>query len=147
MNWIVLQTRLCDLIPTLSFALVIAVCGLWPVGLVSLSSVVLLYLALIPLLILSCFLHTTHPQSSGNGTNRPTVIADLMKAKRESLYPEIRRPAREIWIEPSLNDIRTFISQHIARCRLLSVDIETSGQRITCIGFAPSREIAIVIPF
>mgnify|MGYP003693843559 CR=1 FL=1 len=28
----------------------------------------------------------------------------------------------------------------------LAVDIETSGRAITCIGFAPRRDIAIVIP-
>ena len=70
-----------------------------------------------------------------------------MKAARESAYPEIRRPPREIWIEPSLSDISEFISTHIAGCRLLSVDIETSGSRVTCIGFATSASIAIVIPF
>jgi len=70
-----------------------------------------------------------------------------MKAARESAYPEIRRPPREIWIEPSLDDIRQFIATHIAGCRLLSVDIETSGSRVTCIGFATSASVAIVIPF
>ncbi len=79
--------------------------------------------------------------------NRPTVIADLIKAKRESSYPEIRRPHREIWIEPSLTDIRDFTQSYILGCDLLSVDIETSGSRITCIGFAPSPRIGIVIPF
>lgn len=78
---------------------------------------------------------------------RPTVIADFMKAARESAYPELRRPPREIWIEPSLDDIRQFIDTHIRGCSLLSVDIETSGSRVTCIGFAPSPSIAIVIPF
>jgi hypothetical protein len=78
---------------------------------------------------------------------RPTVIADLMKASRESLYPEIRRPAREIWIDVSLEDIRTFKREYIDGCDLLSCDIETSGSRITCIGFAPSAETSIVIPF
>lgn len=79
--------------------------------------------------------------------NRPTVIADLMKAHRESEFPEIRRPHREIWIEPNLEDIQRFNQLHIRGCRLLSVDIETSGQRITCIGFAPNSGLAIVIPF
>lgn len=79
--------------------------------------------------------------------NRPTVIADFMKAKREAQYPEIRRPHREIWIEPGIEDIRRFISTYIRGCDLLSVDIETSGSRITCIGFAPSPQLAIVIPF
>lgn len=79
--------------------------------------------------------------------NRPTVIADLMKAKKESAYADIRRPEREIWIEPSLADIRTFRDQFIRGCDLLSVDIETSGSRVTCIGFAPSPRLAIVVPF
>lgn len=78
---------------------------------------------------------------------RPTVVADLMKAARESAYPEIRRPEREIWIEPSLADIRRFIAEHINGCDLLSVDIETAGHRVTCIGFAPNPHLAIVIPF
>lgn len=78
---------------------------------------------------------------------RPTTIADLMKAGRESAYAEIRRPPREIWIEPSLDDIRSFISSHIRGCHILSVDIETSGSRVTCIGFAPSPSLALVIPF
>lgn len=79
--------------------------------------------------------------------NRPTVIADLQKALRESEYPEIRRPFREIWIEPSLDDFARFTSDHIRGCALLSVDIETSGSRVTCIGFAPSPRLAIVVPF
>lgn len=78
---------------------------------------------------------------------RPTAIADFMKAKRESTHGNIIRPEREIWIEPTLEDILEFEANHIRGCDLLSVDIETSGSRITCIGFAPSKRVAIVIPF
>jgi uracil-DNA glycosylase len=95
-------------------------------------------------------LPTLHPASlmyQGQYNNHPTVIADLQKAHRESEFPEIRRLAREIWIEPTLADIQFFHDAHIHGCSLLSVDIETSGSRITCIGFSPSARIAIVIPF
>lgn len=78
---------------------------------------------------------------------RPTTIADLMKAKREAEYPEIRRPRREIWIEPTLEDIYEFDRRYIAGCGILSVDIETAGTAITCIGFATNSSYAIVIPF
>lgn len=78
---------------------------------------------------------------------RPTTIMDLVKAQRESLFPDIRRPNCEIWIEPSIEDIERFISSYVTNCDLLSVDIETSGTRITCIGFAPRSDLAIVIPF
>ncbi len=79
--------------------------------------------------------------------NRPVTIADLIKARREAEYPEIRRAEREIWIEPSIADIERFINEYVRGCRVLSVDIETSGNRITCIGFAPSSSVALVIPF
>lgn len=93
-------------------------------------------------------LPTYHPASIlRNWENRPTLVADLIKARRESAFPEIRRPHREIWIEPNLGDIERFINEHIGVDCLLSVDIETSGSRITCIGFAPSERIALVIPF
>lgn len=78
---------------------------------------------------------------------RPTAVADLMKAKREAEFPEIRRPEREIWIEPDLADIERFYNDHIRGCRVLAVDIETAGNQITCIGFSPDRRTAIVIPF
>lgn len=78
---------------------------------------------------------------------RPTVIADLIKAKREAEFPEIRRPKREIWIEPTLEDLETFYDRFIANCEILSVDIETAGTAITEIGFAPSPTASIVIPF
>lgn len=77
---------------------------------------------------------------------RPTTIIDLAKIALENSFPEIRRPNCEIWIEPSLADIERFINDHIIGCRILSVDIETSGQQITCIGFAPRHDLAIVIP-
>lgn len=78
---------------------------------------------------------------------RPTVIADFIKAAREREYPEVRRPEREVWIEPTLEDLYEFRRQFIDRCQILSVDIETAGTRVTCIGFAPSASRAIVIPF
>lgn len=93
-------------------------------------------------------LPTLHPAFVlRNYSSRPTVIADLMKASRECLFPELRRPHREIWIEPTYGDLSTFYHTHILGCDLLSVDIETSGDRVTCIGFAPSPGIAIVVPF
>jgi len=78
---------------------------------------------------------------------RPVTIIDLMKAERERWFPEVRRPQREIWIEPTIPDMELFYAQHIVGCRLLSVDIETSGNQITCIGFAPRADVALVVPF
>jgi len=78
---------------------------------------------------------------------RPIAVIDLSKAAREAAFPELRRPHREIWIEPTLEDIYAFHEKYIEQCRLLSVDIETVGRRITCIGLAPLSTLGIVIPF
>lgn len=78
---------------------------------------------------------------------RPTTVMDLAKAAREAEFPEVRRPKREIWIQPTLADLETFYDRHIRGCSILSVDIETAGTRVTCIGFAPSPAVALVLPF
>ncbi len=93
-------------------------------------------------------LPTYHPSAVlRQWEHRPTTVMDLIKAKRESAFPEIRRPACEIWIEPTLEDIYVFNETYVRECKLLSVDIETAGSRITCIGYATSAQRAIVIPF
>lgn len=78
---------------------------------------------------------------------RATAVIDLIKATGESEYPEIRRPHREIWIEPTIEDLEEFYDLYIKGCPILSVDIETSGHWITCIGFAPNSNVALVVPF
>ena len=77
---------------------------------------------------------------------RPVALMDLIKGKREALFPDIQLPQRQVWIEPTLEDIYEFDRLYIRECKSLAVDIETSGRAITCIGFAPRRDIAIVIP-
>ena len=78
---------------------------------------------------------------------RPITILDLMKAKRESGHRDIQRPQRQIWIEPTLEDIYEFDKRYIQPSKRLSVDIETAGQIVTCIGFAPNPNVALVVPF
>ena len=91
---------------------------------------------------------TYHPANvMRNWDLRPTVIADFLKAYNESKFPDIRRPEREIHIPESPTDVADFIRAHINGCRLLSVDIETIGAIITCIGFAPDPRHLLVVPF
>ncbi len=78
---------------------------------------------------------------------RHVTVLDLIKAHRESKFPEIRRPQREVWIEPSLQDMETFYERYIRDSARISFDIETFGNQITCIGFAPDESISLVIPF
>jgi len=92
-------------------------------------------------------LPTYHPSAVlRDWSLRPIVVADLMKARRQSKFPEIKRPAREIWVEPTLNHIQLFYDTYVARSSKLAFDIETVPGHITCIGFAPTPDKAIVIP-
>lgn len=78
---------------------------------------------------------------------RPVTVIDLAKAKRESAFSDIRRPKCWVHTEPSLEDMEAFYAQHLISAPYISFDIETSGEQITCIGFSPSTEIALVVPF
>lgn len=79
---------------------------------------------------------------------RPIVVADLMKAKREGEFPELRRPKREVLWSPTLEEVRAFRDQILANPPPeLGADIETANRMIKMISFAPSPASAICIPF
>jgi hypothetical protein len=78
---------------------------------------------------------------------RVILAADLQKAARESRFPGIRRPKRLISIPESIQDCRDYYEAHLRSAEKLSVDIETKGSMITCIGFSPSISRALVVPF
>ena len=95
-------------------------------------------------------LPTFHPAAILPGRQyelRPTIVMDLEKARRESAFPEVRRPERTVFIEPSLEDLAWFYDTHIRDCPRLSIDIETVGEQISCIAFAPSIKMALTVPF
>lgn len=77
---------------------------------------------------------------------RSIVVADLIKARIQSEFPEVRRPQRKILINPSLTDIENFL-QLLPICSALACDVETRNGQITEIGFAPSATHALVVPF
>lgn len=91
-------------------------------------------------------LPTYHPAAiMRNWAHRPITVADLMKAKRESVTPVISRPSRFLLVNPSLAEIRSWVSTHLRdEC---SCDIETKFGMIEMIGFSASPTHAMVIPF
>src|SRR5215471_988481 len=95
-------------------------------------------------------LPTYHPAAILPGRQyelRPTIVRDLEKAKREAAFPEVRRPERIVYIEPTLEDLAWFYESHIRGASRLGVDIETDGDQISCIAFAPSIATALTVPF
>lgn len=78
---------------------------------------------------------------------RPILTMDLSKAAREQEFPDVRRLRRYIHIDPSWSDIQDFYRSYIVPSPVISTDVETIGNQITCIGLAPSHNRALVIPF
>lgn len=76
--------------------------------------------------------------------NRPVMVADLMKARREGEFPEIRRPSRTVLVNPTLSEMESYFAQPHAIC---SVDIETTHGQMASIGFASTRHYSMVVPF
>ena len=92
-------------------------------------------------------LPTYHPSYIlRNWEARPIVIVDLIKALKESQFPEIIRPKRTIEINPSFERIEQFISE-LREASLLAIDTETSGPMITDISFSYKTDYALVIQF
>jgi uracil-DNA glycosylase len=97
-------------------------------------------------LVGSKVLPTYHPAAVlRNWAWRPIAIADLIKAKRESVYAEIKRPQRFILVNPTIAECHEWISAHVgAEC---ACDIETKYGMIEMIGFSANAEHAMVVPF
>lgn len=77
---------------------------------------------------------------------RHVTILDLMKGKNQAEFPEIRTPARRVHIAETLEDCIQ-IEKLLSVCPELTLDIETVAGQISCIGFAPSKDDAYVVPF
>ena len=78
---------------------------------------------------------------------RPVTVLDLTKTKREAAFREVRRPVREIYIEPLLEDMEQYYDEHLVRAERIAFDVETAGNQITCIGFSPNSRKRYRCPF
>lgn len=91
-------------------------------------------------------LPTYHPSAVlRNWAWRPIAIADLMKAKRESAYAEIKRPQRFLLVNSTIAECKDWIARHIKTES--ACDIETKYGMIEMIGFSASPQHAMVIQF
>jgi len=92
---------------------------------------------------------TYHPASVlRKWDQRVLVVLDLAKALRQSTSCDSPALAREIWTEPSIEDLYVWWERFGARTKLLAVDIETVKQKqISEIGFASDSTHALHVPF
>lgn len=96
---------------------------------------------------------TLHPASVlRQWSVRPIVVQDLRRAAQARTQPPVK-PAWRFIIRPSLQQVRETLSNleaaldSAAAPLVLSTDIETRAQHITCLGIAWSKLDAICIPF
>ena len=89
-------------------------------------------------------LGTYHPAAIiRNYTFNPIQRFDLRKAMRQSEFPEVILPQRNLMIAPSIDEIARFFDQNRGA---YAFDIENSPTWINCISFAFNKHEAMSIP-
>jgi uracil-DNA glycosylase family 4 len=93
---------------------------------------------------------TYHPAAILRVWNYKAVAEfDLVRAQKQSLFPEIRRPYRNLILNPPREDMPGLVAD-LLRAEWLAVDIECSetpsGWRLSCVGFADYANRAVTIP-
>ena len=88
---------------------------------------------------------TIHPAAALRVTNYKYFIAyDLNKVARESKFPEINLPERQIFVKPMFDEASIFLKSIREVC---AVDIEVVNYELSCISFAISPSTVMSIPF
>lgn len=93
-------------------------------------------------------LASVHPSSAlpfRNYLNQRLLIMDLVKALKESEFPEIRYKEREIILEPTHTRAMEYLYS-IDNLDLVAFDIEIVNEELSCISFAESDIKGISIP-
>jgi DNA polymerase-1 len=74
------------------------------------------------------------------------IVYDLKRALKESSFPELKRPERNIMVAPLFNQVKSFLG----KCRekdMVAFDIEVSNEEVSCISFAYDEDNVMSIPF
>ena len=82
--------------------------------------------------------------------NRRLIIFDLIRAREQSAFPEIKRGPRNVKIAPSYYEVIDFLHDCYNKGlqgSLINFDIEVYNNEISCISFAADEHEAISIPF
>lgn len=83
---------------------------------------------------------TYHPAYVARPTGyeqHPIFLLDLIKAIKQSSFPEIKYPQYVELIDPSLDVLNNIVSEY-CNSDWLSVDIETFGNKLACVGICNS---------
>jgi len=82
--------------------------------------------------------------------NKPLIVEDLIRAKKESGFKEIRRTPRNLITRPSFERSISYLDHCISLGRggtVIDLDIEVINGEVDCISFSFTETEAISIPF
>lgn len=71
---------------------------------------------------------------------------DWARIADDAQFRDLRLPEREHFTRPTIGDVEDYVYDAIARADILSLDIETPGGEIVCIGFSFEPHFSITIP-
>ena len=78
---------------------------------------------------------------------RATVLNDLRRVKKHMTSREYQQPRYNFRLRPSFTQVMQTLSDLLAKCGVLDLDIETRAGHIACLGISWSKTDAICIPF
>jgi len=88
-----------------------------------------------------------HPGSAmRNYLYRHYITHDMKRIQEESKFPDIREPARNYIIAPSMADTMIYLERCL-ESDMVAFDIEVSNMEMSCISFAVDSTSVISIPF
>ena len=93
-------------------------------------------------------LPTIHPAAClrGQYIYRHLIAADLKKAKAESLFPELKRPERQLVYDFSdVTEVLEWLNYY-ERAPIVSFDIEVINYEMACIAFSSEPNLSCAIP-
>lgn len=85
-----------------------------------------------------------------NFLNKPQIVEDLLRAKHESGFKELRRTGRRVLIKPSFKDAVMYLNNCFTngrRGQTIDIDIEVINGEVDCISAAFCPTTAMSIPF
>ena len=73
-------------------------------------------------------------------------LLDWRRIAREAMTPEVALPQWEHVVTPTLSDLAAYYDDVRRKADTLSIDIETYGGQVSCVGFAYSGTFSVTVP-
>jgi len=87
-----------------------------------------------------------HPQYVNyQAAGYPILLADMKRASKQSEFPEIRTPHRNLVVAQNEENIKNLV-EGCEKASMICLDIETRRGQIACVGFAVNETWAMTIP-